>query len=296
MASLYRFFGFALLAIMTLIVWAYIDHCRNRKKATRYVTEKLQMPGVNFEMTRFVNMARIIRSASESLLLVFFLKDRHIEIPGFRPEEVVDIPPDGVLLADRERSRSLVYVERGKKIFFLDMKDFVPGTICYVKRGTGGVKFGEKEIPSSNRDWFLIDRTRGRTLYPPLRELEQHPGDGFFHLQGIAPTEGFLLDEEGGLLLVDEQRGTFAFRKSGRDLLEVFSSGDIISVETNDEDPDLLDFEVGRKRKTVFTFEFNDAGEAAYWKAWFEETKKGKTGSGEDTRSVFLKLPLLKGI
>ncbi len=67
-------------------------------------------------------------------------------------------------------------------------------------------------------------------------------------------------------------------------------------METNDEDPDLLDFEVGRKRKTVFTFEFNDAGEAAYWKAWFEETKKGKTGSGEDTRSVFLKLPLLKGI
>jgi hypothetical protein len=293
MASLFRFFGFAILVILALIIWAFFDYGKNRRKADSYIKGRLGITGSGYVMTRFVNMARILQRDPDRFTAVFFREGHHLEIPEFLPELVIDIPPDGVLLADPDRGHSHIFIERGKKLFHLEIKDFAPGSITFVRKGTGSVKFGEKEIPSSNRDWFLADRKRGRTLSQPLREATSQPGEGFYLYEGFAPTEGFLLDEEGGVLLLDRERYTYGFRENSRETLRVYSPEDTVSVKVDEDDHDYLIFEVRDKLNPVFSFEFNDPGEAAYWKEWFEKAAREKKETGGRVRSVFLKLPPL---
>lgn len=276
MASLFRFFAFSALIITLVIVWAFFDFRRNRKKASSYIRENLGMSGNKYTMTRFVNMARIAEKDPDRLVAVFFRKGKHLEIKDFRPDRVVDLPTDGVVLSDTARNQTRIFVERGNKIFSLKMDNFVPGDTCIIKRGTGGVKFGVEEIPASNKDWFLIDQGNGRSCSPSLKESESWPGEGFYFYEGFAPTEGFLLNEEGGVLMVDEKNLTSAFRESSREPLRLYGPDDILSVETSAEDPDSLDFRVRDKDRPEFSFEFDDAGEARYWMDWFLRSKKEK--------------------
>lgn len=296
MASLFRFFGFAVLVILALTVWAFFDYGKNRRKADSYIKGRLGITGSGYIMTRFVNMARIIRRDPDRFTAVFFREGHHLDVPDFLPERAIDIPPDGVLLADPERGHSRIFVERGKKLFHLEMEDFVPGLIAIVKKGRGSVQFGEKEIPSINRDWFLIDNIRGRSLSPPQKEAGSRSAEGFCLYEGFAPTEGFLLDEEGGVLLVDTERGTYAFRESSRETLRVYAPEDTVSVRVDEDDPDFLTFQVRDRQNPSFSFEFNDPGEAAYWKEWFERAAREKKGTGAKGRCVFIELPVMRSI
>lgn len=296
MASLFRFFAFSALVILGVIVWAYIDYNRNRKKAVRYLRERLGFYGGDFTMTRFVNMVRISREEPDRFTAVFFLRDKHLDIPDFCPDLVIDLPTDGVLLSDTSRNQTRVFVERGKKILSLKMDNFVPRDMCIVKKGTGGVKFGEEEIPASNRDWFLIDPDSGKSCSPPQKGAEPWPGDGLYLYEGFAPTEGFLLNEEGGVLMVDEKNMTSAFRESTMDPLRLYGPDDILSVAVSGEDPDVLDFKVRDKGCPEFSFEFDDAGEAVYWMEWFLKCKSKKEGGTVEPRSRFAAIPPLQNI
>lgn len=296
MASLFRFFAFALFLISGVIVWAIIDYKRNRRKATRYIRERLGFFGGGFVMTRFVNMARILKEDPDRLIAVFFRRDRHMEIPDFHPDQVIDLPTDGVILSDTSRNLTRIFVERKKTIFLLKLDDFVPRDFCVVKRGTGGVKFGGDEIPASNRDWFLVDPDNGKSFSPPLKETEPWPGDGFYLYEGFAPTEGFLLNEDGGILMIDEKNMTSAFRESARVPLRLYSPDDIISVDVSGEDPDTLDFRVKDKGCPEFSFEFDDAEEAVYWMNWFLKSKAEKGIRNVEPRSRFVALSPLQNI
>ena len=296
MASLFRFFAFALLLILGVIVWAFIDHQRNRKKATRYIKELLGSFGEGFTMTRFVNMARILKEDPDRLIAIFFRRETHMEISNFHPDQVIDLPTDGVILSDTGRNCTRVFVERKKTIFFLKMDDFVPRDFCVVKRGTGGVKFGGDEIPTSNRDWFLIDPDNGKSCSPPLKEIEPCPGDGFYLYEGFAPTEGFLLNEDGGILMIDEKNMTSGFRESVRVPLRLYGPADILSVAVSGEDPDVLDFKVKDRGCPEFSFEFDDAGEAKYWMDWFLKSKTEKGERNIEPSSRFVALPPLQNI
>jgi len=75
--------------------------------------------------------------------------------------------------------------------------------------------------------------------------------------------------------------------------LRVYSPEDTVSVKVDEDDHDYLIFEVRDKLNPVFSFEFNDPGEAAYWKEWFEKAAREKKETGGRVRSVFLKLPPL---
>lgn len=296
MASLFRFFAFAALLISGIILWAYIDYHRNRRKATRYIRERLGFFGGGFTMTRFVNMARISKEDPDRFVAVFFRRDKHLEIPGFRPNRVIDLPPDGVVLSDTARNQTRVFVERGKRIFSIKIDDFAPCGSCVVKRGTGGVKFGGDEIPASNNDWFLIDLDNGKSCSPPLKEAEPWPGDGFYFYEGFAPTEGFLLNEDGGVLMIDENSGTSAFRESAREPLRLYGPDDILSVTPSVEDSDALDFKVRDKGCPEFSFDFDDAGEAGYWMNWFLKSKAKDGGKNVGPHSRFVTLSPLQNI
>ncbi|MDO9509295.1 MAG: hypothetical protein Q7I97_08190 [Thermovirgaceae bacterium] len=299
MASLFRFFAFAALSITLVLVWAYFDFQRNRRKASSYIRERLGIFGDQYTMTRFVNMARIAGEDPDRFIAVFFRRGKHLEIRDFRPDRVIDLPPDGVVLSDTARNQTRIFVERGKRLFSLKMDNFAPGDFCTIKKGTGGVKFGGEEIPFSNKDWFLIDRKNGRSCSPPLRETEPFPGEGLYFYEGFAPTEGFLLDEDGGVLMIDENNLTAAFRESSSDPLRLYGPDDIISVEPSAEDPDVLDFKVRDKSRPEFSCEFEDAGEARFWMDWFLGCKKEKGEKGEKGVTVssrFVALPLLQNV
>ncbi|MDT8285373.1 MAG: hypothetical protein RQ767_07575, partial [Thermovirgaceae bacterium] len=120
---------------------------------------------------------------------------------------------------------------------------------------------------------------------PSLKESEPWPGEGFYFYEGFAPTEGFLLNEEGGILMVDEKNLTSAFRESSREPLRLYGSDDILSVSPSADDPDSLDFSVKDKDRPEFSFEFDDAEEARYWMDWFIGIKKEK-GAAASSRFV----------
>lgn len=296
MASLFRFFAFAAFLILGMILWAYIDYHRNRRKAARYIRERLGSFGGVFAMTRFVNMARISKEDPDRFVAVFFRRAKHLEIPDFRPDRVIDLPPDGVVLSDTARNRTRVFVEREGKIFSLKIDDFVPRGYCVVKRGTGGVRFGGDEIPAGNKDWFLVDLDNGKSCSPPLKETESWPGDGFYFYEGFAPTEGFLLNEDGGVLMIDENNVTLAFRESVSEPLRLYGPDDILSVTPSLEDPDALDFKVRDKGRPEFSFDFYDAGEAGYWMDWFLKNKTKEWNKNVVPRSRFVALPPLQNI
>ncbi len=296
MASLFRFFAFSILLIAGVIVWAYIDYHRNRRKAARYIRERLGFFGGDFAMTRFVNMARVFKEDPDRFIAIFFRRNNHMEIPGFHPDRVIDLPTDGVVLSDTARNRSRIFVEKGKKIFYLKMDDFIPSGSCFIRRGTGGVRFGKDEIPASSKDWFLIDPDNGKSCSPPLKEAEPWPGDGFYFYEGFAPTEGFLLNEDGGVLMMDEKNMTLAFRETAAEPLRLYGPDDILSVVVSGEDPDVLDFKVRDKGHPEFSCEFDDAGEAGYWMEWFLKAKTEKETKNVEPRSRFVALPPLQNI
>jgi hypothetical protein len=98
MASLFRFFGFAILVILALIIWAFFDYGKNRRKADSYIKGRLGITGSGYVMTRFVNMARILQRDSDRFTAVFFREGHHLEIPEFLPELVIDSPLTGSCL------------------------------------------------------------------------------------------------------------------------------------------------------------------------------------------------------
>ncbi|NBJ15521.1 MAG: hypothetical protein FNP40_08075 [Dehalobacter sp. 4CP] len=295
MASLFRFFAFSALLIAAFVLWAFIDYKRNRKKADRYIRERLGVYG-GFSMTRFVNMARVLKSDPDRFTGVFFRRGTHLEIADFHPDRVIDLPTDGVVLSDTSRNQTRIFVERGKTIYSLKIENFTPRGFSIVKRGTGRVQFLGEEMPASNKDWFLIDPDNGRSISPPLKETEPWPGEGFYLYEGFAPTEGFLLDEAGGILMVDEKNMTSAFRETTGDPLRLYGPEDIISVSVSPESPDFLDFKVRDKGRSGFSFEFDDAGEAAYWMEWFLKGKAEKADGRVEPRSRFVALPPLQNI
>ncbi len=293
MASLFRFFAFALLVILSLVAWAFFDYSRNRRKAASYFRERLGMAKDLFTMTRFVNMARVVIPETERFIAVFFRKGEHLEIREFAPDRVIDIPPDSVLLSDSSRNLTWIFVERSKTIFSLKVTDFLPGTLCHVRKGTGRVRFGDEDIPASNRDWFLMDRERGVTFSLPNGK-EKDNEEGFFFYDGFAPTEGFLLDEDGGVLLVDEKRGTFGFREVAGEALTLYRPDDIVSATPSVEGPDFVDITVRDGKRPRFTFEFDDEGEARYWMEWFVRVRDEMSGKGTRTGIRFVRISPVK--
>ena len=138
-----------------------------------------------------------------------------------------------------------------------------------------------------------MDRDKGVTFsLPPGKEKDSE--EGFVFYDGFAPTEGFLLDEEGGILLVDEKRGTFAFREEAGEILRVYTPDDIVSAVPSVEGPDFVDITVRDGKRPRFTFEFDDEGEARYWMGWFVKVRDEMSGKGTRGGSRFVRISPVK--
>ncbi len=279
MTGLLHMFLFIVGLFSVFLVYAYVDHKRLRSKARRYIESRLGLYGIDFNLTRFVRMARVHRPESGEFLAVFPAHDRHLVIRDFSPETLFDVPPDGVMLSDRGKNLSWLFLEQKKQVFFLKLRGFVPESACYVRRGAGVVVFDAEEIPGNIRDWFLIDRKNGKTGW--LLQDPETPRQyrGFSLVEGFAPGEGELQDEGGRVILLDRERGTFALRDDSHHPLQVHRLADItscrISAEAGSDVPEMLEIRIKGERDP-WRFDFGDVAEAAEWRDKLLEATAGE--------------------
>jgi len=267
--GLFHMFLFIVGLFSAFLLYAYVDHKRLRSRARRYIQSRLGLYGIDFNLTRFVRMARVDRRDSGEFLAVFPDHDRHLVIRDFSPETLFDVPPDGVILSDRERNLSWLFLEQKKQVFFSKLRGFVPESACYIRRGAGTVVFDADEIPGNIRDWFLIDKNNGKTGW--LLQDADVPREyrGFSLVEGFVPGEGELQDEGGRVILLDRARGTFALRDDSSRPFRVHRLADIIScnisTEDGSEEPEVLEIKIKGERDP-WRFDFSDVNEAAEWR------------------------------
>ncbi len=279
MTGLFHMFLFIVVLFSAFLVYAYIDHKRLRSKARRYIQSRLGLYGVDFKLMRFVRMARFNRPDSQEFLAVFPAHDRHLVIRDFSPETLFDVPPDGVILSDRERNLSWLFLEQKNQVFFSKLRGFVPESACYVRRGAGTVVFDAKEIPGNIRDWFLVDKNNGKTGWLLQDADVPRHYRGFSLVEGFAPEEGELQDEGGRVILLDRKRGTFALRDDSSHPFRVHRLADIISGITSSEagsdELEVLELKVKGERDP-WRFDFGDVVEAAEWRDKLLEASAGE--------------------
>ncbi|MEA3508378.1 MAG: hypothetical protein U9R40_05640, partial [Synergistota bacterium] len=241
MRGLFHFFAFAALVIVGLILWAILEHGRNRRKAERYIREKLGMAGTPFKMARFVRMARIVQPETGRLTVVFYLHDKHITIDDFEPTEALDLGPDTVMLVDKKRNLSWYFADRSGKIYASKLENFTPDTLLFIRVGTGRVVFESDkiEIPGGNRDWFLVDAENAAALRLAPDDSSVQ-GEVFSMFEGFGPTEGCLESEQGQTILADWETGVIALRPDRNTPFRLYDAGDIESVAPSGEREDVL--------------------------------------------------------
>ncbi|MGC9490217.1 MAG: hypothetical protein ACP5CD_03205 [Thermovirgaceae bacterium] len=279
MTGLFHMFLFIVGLFSALLVYAYVDHKRFRSKARRYIESRLGLYGIDFNLTRFVRMARVNRPDSGEFLAVFPAHHRHLVIRDFSPETLFDVPPDGVILSDRERNLSWLFLEQKKQVFFSKLRGFLPESACYIRRGAGTVVFDAEEIPGNIRDWFLIDKKNGKTGWLLQDSDPPRQYRGFSLVEGFAPGEGELQDEGGRVILLDRERGTFALRDGSSHPFRVHRLADIISCITSSEagsdELEVLELKVKGERDP-WRFDFGDVDEAAEWRDRLLEASDGE--------------------
>jgi len=275
MTGLLHMFLFVVILFSALILYAYLDHKRLRRKTIGYIQSKLGLYGVDFELTRFVRMARIKRDGSGEFIAVFPAHDRHMVIRDFEPGRSFDVPPDGVVLSDENRNISWFFLEQNKKVFYSRLEGFIPDSAGYIRRGAGKVVFGAKEIPGNIKDWFLVDPLNEKTGWLMMETGMPRRYKGLLLVHGFSPEEGELQDEGGRVILVDRPNGKFALRDGNDGLFRVYRFADILTCRTvaeeGDEEKNLLELKVDGEKEPL-TFIFSDAAEATEWCEKFLET------------------------
>jgi len=281
MRGLFHFFAFAAIAIAGLVLWAFLEHGRNRRKAERYIREKLGMAGTPFKMTRFVRMARIVQPETGRLTAVFYLHGKHITIDDFEPTESLDLAPDTVMLVDKKRNLSWYFADRSGKIYASKLENFTPDTLMYIRVGTGRVVFDSEkiEIPGGNKDWFLVDAENAVSLRL-VQDDDALDRDGVFSLfEGFGPTEGCLESEQGQTILADWKTGVIALRPERNTPFRLYDAGDIESVAPSGEREDILIISAREHRGiSRYEFWFDSIEQADYWKKGIEGLSPQKTG------------------
>ncbi|MFP4482911.1 MAG: hypothetical protein ACLFN0_08985 [Thermovirgaceae bacterium] len=269
MTGLFHMFLFILVLFSAFILYAWVDHKRLRKKASRYIESRLGLYGIDFDLTRFVRMARINGLNTGEFIAVFPVHDRHLVIRNFSSGALFDVPPDGVILSDRERNLSWLFLEQKKQVFFTKLRNFVPDSACYVRRGAGRIVFDVEEIPGNIRDWFLVDRNNGKTGWLLQEPDAPRQYGGFLLVEDFAPGDGELQDEGGRVILLDRKRGKFAIRDDSRRPFRIHRLTDIVScrpiAEPESGEMDLIELKV-KGEKHPWRFGFDDIEEAAQWR------------------------------
>lgn len=289
MRGLFHFFAFAALVIVGLILWAILEHGRNRRKAERYIREKLGMAGTPFKMARFVRMARIVQPETGRLTVVFYLHDKHITIDDFEPTEALDLGPDTVMLVDKKRNLSWYFADRSGKIYASKLENFTPDTLLFIRVGTGRVVFESDkiEIPGGNRDWFLVDAENAAALRLAPDDSSVQ-GEVFSMFEGFGPTEGCLESEQGQTILADWETGVIALRPDRNTPFRLYDAGDIESVAPSGEREDVLVISAREKRGIArYEFWFDSIEEADYWKNRIESLSTEKAGRRKITLRRF---------